>query len=141
MEVSFKGRSCNQDVALLRRDLSSAAGDRCGGAHPRQHAALHMHARNDPCSPVFDLELSACLCARVHRSCYFVWLKLKLKNIVQPGHPGRRYARTCLRRSVVQTATYTTVQLPIGALWPTHIRVWHNVRFLLFASFSSLNNQ
>ena len=61
----FKGRSVYQDVMLADVDVLSAD-DHCRMAHARQYArhaaattAAALYARNDPCSPEFDAELSA----------------------------------------------------------------------------------
>ena len=61
----FKDRSVNQDVMLADLDVLSAD-DHCRMAHGRQYAwhapaatAAALYARNDPCSPQVDAELSA----------------------------------------------------------------------------------
>ena len=61
----FKYRSVNQDVMLAGLDVLSAD-NHCRMAHARLYArhaaaatAAALYARNDPCSPEFDAELSA----------------------------------------------------------------------------------
>ena len=61
----FKDRSVNHDVMLADLDVLSAD-DHCRMAHARQYArqaaaatAAALYARNDLCSPEFDVELSA----------------------------------------------------------------------------------
>ena len=63
--VFSKDISVNQDVMLADLDVLSADGH-CRMAHGRQYArhaaaatAAALYARNDPCSPEFDTELSA----------------------------------------------------------------------------------
>ena len=61
----FIGRSVNQDVMLADLDVLSADNP-CRMEHARQYArqaaaatTAALHARNDPCSPEFDVALSA----------------------------------------------------------------------------------
>ena len=61
----FKDRSVNQDVILAHLDVLSAD-NHCRMAHARQYAwhaasatAAALYARNNSCSPEFDVELSA----------------------------------------------------------------------------------
>ena len=61
----FMDRSVNQDVMLADLDVLWAD-DHCRTAHARQYArqtaattAAALYARHDPCSPGFDVELSA----------------------------------------------------------------------------------
>ena len=61
----FMGCLVNQDVMLADLDVLSAD-DHCRMAHARQYArqttaatAAALYARNDPCSPEFDVELFA----------------------------------------------------------------------------------
>ena len=61
----FKDRSVNQDVMLADLNVLSAD-DHCHMEYARQYArhaaaatAAALYARNDPCSPEFDVELSS----------------------------------------------------------------------------------
>ena len=61
------GRSVNQDVIMMLADLEVlSADDHCHMPHARQYArqsaaatAAALYACNDPCSPEFDVKLSA----------------------------------------------------------------------------------
>ena len=89
----FKDRSVNQDLMLADFAVLSAD-DHCRTAHARQYArhaaaatAAALYARNDPCSPEFDAELSA--------ACALDYMGAAAWNGLHTRDGWYSFARTC----------------------------------------------
>ena len=93
------GRSINRDAMLADRDVLSAD-DHCRMAHDRQYArqaaaanAAALYARNDPCSPEFDIALPAAYVPDYMGAA--VW------NGLHHRDGWYRFARTCHDRALL----------------------------------------